>query len=210
MNVEDWKGDEAKEKDMKDFTGNFKMVTGPKEYQHSDKLKNYFNRTDADAPYLIADVTIDVIASSANDEGHIGLPDDFSSNAREPIVDELRELNKKSGKIIYDEENHRLNIDNPNELAEYEKQAILIAFTGDLTVNSFAAEVEYHADAIDRTIIGQIKYGSSIRADMNYKKNIDTNPFKAAENLWRETFEEHYFDLDSDEVNNQRLTHGDR
>ena len=99
---------------------------------------------------------------------------------------------------IYDFDNNTITVQNNSDLTLYEKQAILACFTADVTFNSFAAEVEYHAEAA--LIIPEFlhdKYLKAIRADMAVgEENEDyiTSP---------------YFYLDSPIVVSQSQVHGE-
>ena len=203
---EKWNESENGRKKMDEFVDEFEKVILNKSSKHSNALKNYFNKTMSDAPYLIADLYINKVADVAKNPGNYGkidLHEDFTKNARKGVKDKLKKINKESGKMIYDEKNHCLHIEDPNNPTEYEKLAILIACTGDLSKNSFAAEIEYHADAIDRELIEMLKYDSAIRADMNAFKEKP-----GLDNLYRKWFEEDYLHLNSDEVTRQSEVHG--
>ena len=66
----------------------------------------------------------------------------------------------------------KINIQNLEELTEYESAAILATHAGNTSVHSFAAEVEYHARfltplaKIKIPFFGRSIYDSAIRADM--------------------------------------------
>ena len=99
---------------------------------------------------------------------------------------------------IYDFDNNTITVQNKSDLTLYEKQAILACFTANVTFNSFAAEVEFHAEAaLNIPQLLHDQYLKAIRADMNVgEENEDylTSP---------------YFYLDSPIVLSQIQKHGE-
>lgn len=194
---------------MDEFVKKLKVCVENDDAIHSDNLKNYFSRTESKAPYIVADLFIEKLVSMASDEGTIPLPQEFDT-ATERVKNELNRINDETGKKIYDPENNCIRIEDTNNLNENERHAILAAYTGDLSKNSFAAEVEFHADAIDDPLLKQFAYENSIRADMNCYANLKGNWKVNIKNTIREWFFEDYFDLDDKSVNEQRLMHGNK
>ncbi len=86
------------------------------------------------------------------------------------IPNALNAINDKSGICIYDDcdvNDIKLHIANSNNLTQYEKYAILAMHTANVTFNSFAAEVWFHADALsDWLSIFDSYYSKALRADM--------------------------------------------
>ena len=82
----------------------------------------------------------------------------------------IESLNKAAGYVICD--NEKIHIENRESLTDHEQLAILATHTGNTSVYSFAAEVEYHARfltplaKIKIPFFGRSIYDSAIRADM--------------------------------------------
>ena len=82
----------------------------------------------------------------------------------------IEKLNQDAGYVICD--NEKIYIKNSNEPTENEGLAILATHTGNTSIYSFAAEVEYHARfltplaKIKIPFFGRSIYDSAIRADM--------------------------------------------
>ena len=82
----------------------------------------------------------------------------------------LEAINQAAGRVICDNEN--IYFENHEQLTEFETRAILATHTGNTSVYSFAAEVEYHARfltplaKIKIPFFGRSIYASAIRADM--------------------------------------------
>ena len=147
---------------------------------HHEALKEYFINPRAQGAYLVADMYVRTMASYA-ENGVIKVPEFYkeiakrsSSNkkfikaARLPRFIEL--LNRAAGRMVCDNEN--IYIKNREALGEYEFDAILATHTGNTSVYSFAAEVEYHARFLTPSarirlpFLGRSVYDSAIRADM--------------------------------------------
>ena len=145
----------------------------------------------------------------ASDEGTIPIPVHFYK-ATERVKNELNRINDETGKKIYDSDNNCIRIEDTNNLNENERHAILAAYTGDLSKNSFAAEVEFHADAIDDPLLKQFAYKNSIRADMDCYANSKDNPLEWIKNTIRENYFEDYYNLEGESVNGQKMIHGNK
>lgn len=89
------------------------------------------------------------------------------------------------------------SINNIYNLSIYEKYAILMTHTANVNFNSFAAEVQYHAYALDSALILFDKaYEAAIRADMIIGEEDESGFF------------DEYYDLDSEIVMAQANYHG--
>ncbi len=209
-------------------------VTTRQTMLYSQRLEEYFERHESDAPYLIAEQYIKKIINM-NPSGTI-----YASDRCESIINEYNELklkadsgeeidddrykkvrripealiqnNVKAGKEIYNFDNHTITIENSNCLTVYEKYAILMTTTGNVNFNSFAAEVVFHADCLDDSLISgtaQLLFGllgetavqhyvrsRAIRADMSL--NLSENALSLA-----------YYNLNAYPVEQQRILHGD-
>ena len=164
---------------------------------HHEDLKRYFSDPKSQGSYLVADLYTRHIAAFAKD-GYLNLPDHYkkivkqhhahrSSKRSARLPDFIEELNRKAGYILCDHD--RLYIQNPEKPTQYESAAILATHTGNTSVHSFAAEVEYHARfltplaKIKIPFFGRSLYASAIRADMS----VGDTEFQGPAPFYRET-----------------------
>ena len=132
-------------------------------------ITTYFNTVASDGSYLIAETYVDMIAQTAIN-GYIPLPESFETSvARDRVVGVLNQINESAindgGNAIYEGEADRIRINNPSNLSHLEKCAILATHTANVCFNSFAAEVQFHAEqTIDC-------YGGLVLADF-YEKAL--------------------------------------
>ena len=147
---------------------------------HHKALKNYFKNPRSQGAYLVADRYVKTIASYT-DAGRLELPDSYKEIVQQSISYKtsakftrlprfVEALNKAAGRVVCDNEN--IYLENRKKPTEYEALAILATHTGNTSVYSFAAEVEYHARfltplaKIKIPFFGRSIYDSAIRADM--------------------------------------------
>ena len=155
--------------------------------QHHTAMKNYFANPASEGAYLVARLYTDHIASFA-EGGCLPVPEHYKEIYRQRISrknsaqlarlpDFLESVNKKAGRMVCDHE--RIYIQNRMHPDGYECAAILATHTGNVSVYSFAAEVEYHARYLTPVakiripFFGKSVYDSAIRADMT----IDDSEF---------------------------------
>ena len=201
-------------------------VTGPDSYDPDDIIGEYFANTSSDGAYLIAEKAVNFFANgfsgnvitapnnlelmfqeldevnelwddpSLDDETRQILS--FQKEWLQRVPDALEAINNAAGRTIFDFNVHTITVQNKSNLTIHEKHAILASFTGNVTFNSFAAEVEFHADALDdwKSVIDKWK-NSSIRADMSTGET------------YMRGFYEDYYDLDSELVQGQVTAHGE-
>ena len=142
---------------------------------HSEALKSYFIRTEAQGTYLIAELYTEYIASLA-ENGCIRVPECYAADLKRRgttgrIPRFIEENNRCAGKVICDHENIR--IEDPRSLTMEERMAILATHTGNTSFFSFAAEVQFHTRfltwwaKIPIPFTGSSPYASAIRADMS-------------------------------------------
>ena len=148
--------------------------------RHHKVLKKYFKNPQSEGAYLVADRYVKAITSYA-EEGRLEVSEFYKkihqqSNsyknagklARLPRF--VEKLNGEAGRVVCD--HATIYINNPEEPTEQEALAILATHTGNTSVYSFAAEVEYHARfltplaKIKIPFFGRSIYDSAIRADM--------------------------------------------
>ncbi|MGT2883748.1 T7SS effector LXG polymorphic toxin [Streptococcus ferus] len=211
------------------FYKEFQRVVSDKDQSADRILLDYFKDTKSDASYLIADLytskviqengsnTINsqpldnILAKIKKDEERLskgtgpmseqGLSNEIRKLRRIPSY--LEELNQKAGYDIYNPETGDITVKDPNNLTHYERQAILAVSTGNVNYNSFAAEVEFHADAVDDwkssvPFIGSKWKESAIRADMGLGEENESGNF------------DRYYNLEDDSVERQKEEHGEK
>ena len=143
-------------------------------------MKKYFANPKSEGAYLVATVYTRQIASFAAD-GALNVPHHYKELVKQSAARKnagksgrlprfIESLNEKAGYVLCDHE--KIYIANPNEPTAYESAAILATHTGNTSLHSFAAEVEYHAKfltpvaKIKIPFMGRSVYDSAIRADM--------------------------------------------
>ena len=152
--------------------------------RHSETLKQYFLRTEAQGTYLIAKRYTNYIASLAV-EGWLPVPERYAADykrrgIRGRVPRFLEENNANAGRVICDHE--KLYFADPLAPTEPERLAILATHAGNTSVFSFAAEVQFHARfltwwaKIPLPLIGRSPYASAIRADMSIGDAEFTGP----------------------------------
>lgn len=116
------------------------------------------------------------------------------------LEEAMNKLNQNANRTIIDNNNgvYYINILNPNALTLHEKQAILITHTSNVTFNSFAAEVEFHADALLLVDFDIPFYTeSAIKADMSIDEEFESG------------ITDQYYNLDGSRVTAHKLEHGE-
>ena len=152
--------------------------------RHSETLKGYFIRTEAQGAYLIAQLYTEYIASLAGN-GSLAVPERYASDykkqgARGRVPRFIEENNRDAGKVICDHKN--IYISDPLCPTELERLAILATHAGNTSFCSFATEVQFHARfltwwaRIPIPFIGRSPYASAIRADMSIGDAEFTGP----------------------------------
>jgi hypothetical protein len=148
--------------------------------RHHKALKDYFKNPQSQGAYLVADRYTRRIASYAGN-GCLAVPEKYKEIARKHMCHKnaakwgrlpsfIAQLNQKAGYVVCDSE--KIYIKNPADPDQYACAAILATHTGNTSVYSFAAEVEYHARfltplaKIKIPFVGKSVYDSAIRADM--------------------------------------------
>ena len=148
--------------------------------RHDPVLKRYFKNPLSDGAYLIASMYVRYIAKLASN-GCLPVSDCYKDILQQSVSYKnaakyarlprfIDTLNQKAGRVVCD--NECIYIENQDEPSVYEAAAILATHTGNTSVYSFAAEVEYHArylmalSKIKIPFFGRSIYESAIRADM--------------------------------------------
>ena len=175
--------------------------------RHHKALKAYFKDPKSQGAYLTATVYGRFIASLAR-EGQLPVPEHYltiaaqgasgkGKKARLPRF--LEALNREAGYVVCDQKTIFIrDRENPSDL---EVLAILATHTGNTSLYSFAAEVEYHARfltplaRVRLPFIGKSPYDSAIRADMT----VGDTEFQGPAPFYRE---------DSTIVKRQTALHG--
>lgn len=148
---------------------------------HHIALKQYFANPESSGAYLTARLYMKHIAS-LSENGSLAVPDQYlaliqkSASARYSAKDAripqfIASLNQKAGRVVCD--NEKIYIKDREHPDPYESAAILATHTGNTSLYSFAAEVEFHARfltplaKIKIPFLGRSIYASAIRADMS-------------------------------------------
>ena len=163
-------------------------VVAYKGQSHHPALKRYFKNPHSCGAYLVADMYTRRIALFA-ENGRLAVPEHYkeivqrsisykTSNRLARLPRFIESLNKAAGRVVCD--NETIYLENREKPTGHEAAAILATHTGNTSVFSFAAEVEYHARfltplaKIKIPFFGRSIYDSAIRADMT----IDDTEFE--------------------------------
>ena len=155
-------------------------VVAYKGQSHHPALKRYFKNPHSCGAYLVADMYTRRIALFA-ENGRLAVPEHYkeivqrsisykTSNRLARLPRFIESLNKAAGRVVCD--NETIYLENREKPTGHEAAAILATHTGNTSVFSFAAEVEYHARfltplaKIKIPFFGRSIYDSAIRADM--------------------------------------------
>ena len=201
-------------------------VTGPELAHHDNILAEYFAETESRGAYIIAEKFVYLIADTAiNNE--ISVPNKCKSifsqleNVQDqllsPLLDPntmlaltilqirysripnaLNAINAEAGYTLFNKGTWTVSVRDTNNLSLLEKQAILSCYSGNVTFNSFAAEVEYHADITLITDWLEPVYSRAVRADMATGEETESGITDDA-----------YYNLSSTYVLNQIAAHGE-
>ena len=140
--------------------------------RYHDSLKRYFIDPKSEGAYLVADQYVKYIASFA-EAGVLDVPKHYreiSQYRNKRLRGFIESVNWEARRVVCDHE--KIYFQNAKKLTEHERAAILATHTGNTSIYSFAAEVEYHARFL--TSFAKIKipflkksvYDSALRADM--------------------------------------------
>lgn len=155
-------------------------VVASRGQKHHIALKHYFLDPRAQGPYLVASRYTKHIASFA-ENGSLDVPEYYKELVQKSISYKnnagfarlprfIEFLNQKAGHTVCD--NEKIYITDRENPDIFESAAILATHTGNTSLYSFAAEVEYHARfltpfaKIKIPFFGRSVYDSAIRADM--------------------------------------------
>lgn len=163
--------DDPTDKNRVELSEEIERVVSKKGEKHSATMKEYFIKAESEASYLIAEMYVSFIAGFCN-EGYIKVPESFENKKnKRRLSDFIKINNKQAGKTICDGE--KIYINNPEDLSDFEKYAILATHTANTSFNSFAAEIQFHAEylmdimKIEIPFLSRSVYDSAIRADMS-------------------------------------------
>lgn len=164
------------DENRKKLNAEINRVVAYRGQRHHKALKAYFANPHSQGAYLVADMYVKTMASYAVD-GCLSVPDLYQESVRKNgggkaarLPRFIEELNREEGRVVCDHEN--IYLANPEALTAQEALAILATHTGNTSVYSFAAEVEYHAKfltplaKVKIPLVGRSIYDSAIRADM--------------------------------------------
>ena len=168
------------DENRKKLNAEINRVVAYKGQRHHKALKRYFRNPQSHGAYLVADLYTRHIASFA-ENGCLAVPEQYkkivqqsslckNSNKRTRLPHFIDALNQAAGRVVCDHEH--IFLENREKPTEKEAAAILATHTGNTSVFSFAAEVEYHARFLTPLarlkipFVGKSIYDSAIRADM--------------------------------------------
>lgn len=168
-------------------------VTSCREARHDPRLKAYFVRPQAQAPYLIAELYVGRMVSFGT-----GSVLALTENSRRQLTRNgrlrrfLTEINSRAGRKIWDGDTLRFS--DVHCLTPEEKQAVLAVHTGNFSCHSFAAEVRFHAwflfplARLTLPGLNRSLYMSAIRADMSLNRGYQgPMPYYRAGSRWVKT-----------------------
>lgn len=168
------------DENRKKLNAEINRVVARRGQRHHEALKRYFVNPRSEGAYLVASVYTKHIAAMA-EQGYLPVPDFYREMARQyaagkhsakvsRLPEFLESLNQEAGYTVCD--NEKIYIKDPSAPDRFECAAILATHTGNTSVYSFAAEVEYHARFLVPIarfripLIGKSVYASAVRADM--------------------------------------------
>ena len=196
------------DENRKKLNAEINRVVAYRGQHHHKALKKYFKNPQSQGAYLVADRYIKTIVSYAG-EGRLKVPECYKEIVQQSISYKnsaklarlprfLEALNQAAGRVICDNEN--IYLENREEPTAHEAVAILATHTGNTSVYSFAAEVEYHARfltplaKIKIPFFGRSIYDSAIRADMTVGDTEFQGPapfYKADSKIVKRQYELH-------------------
>lgn len=155
-------------------------VVASRGQRHHPAIKEYFKCAEAQGAYLVAKLYVRKIAFLAQNSC-IPVPKHYAALYREyntsnfshrkgRIPAFITSNNNVAGHVVCDGE--KIFIQDPNQISVHEELAILATHTANISFNSFAAEVCFHAKFLTNLaripipFLGCSVYDSAIRADM--------------------------------------------
>ena len=187
---------EPSDENLKKLNAEINRVVVRRGQCHHPALKSYFVDPKSQGTYLVADLYARHIAALAED-GCLAVPVAYQEIMQRHISYKnaakwarlpsfIEKLNQKAGYVVCDQE--KIYIQNREMPTEYESAAILATHTGNTSVYSFAAEVEYHAKFLTSLaklkipFFGKSIYDSAVRADMT----VDDKEFEGPAPFYQE------------------------
>lgn len=194
----------SNKKSLNSHINNVVAEKNPDNITHDIDIYDYFRQSQKDAPYLIINEYIKFIASSSTTNGYISVPNNYTKVYNEDtdgrVPTGVNENNSAAGYTVCD--HSKIYIADANNLTTYEKYAIMITHTANVNYNSFAAEVVYHARALEDGFSFIYEYYiRAIRADMAIGEDYEIAGIPA--------FEDFYY-LDTPIVKEQVQYHGEQ
>lgn len=188
---------EPTDENRKKLNTEINRVVAYRGQRHHNALKKYFKNPKSQGAYLVADRYVKTIAAYAKD-GSLAVPESYKEILQRSLSYKhsarfarlprwVEAMNQAAGRIVCDHEN--IYLENPAEPNEYESSVILATHTGNTSVYSFAAEVEYHAGfltplaKVKIPFFGRSVYDSAIRADMT----VGDTEFQGTAPFYKET-----------------------
>ena len=174
------------DENRKQLNDEINRVAACRGQSHHKKLKKYFSDPSSEGAYLVASLYTKHIAAFAMN-GYLPVPESYGRFTRQNFLSKrsaslmrlprfIDSVNQKAGYVVCD--NEKIYIKDPNNPDPYESAVILATHTGNTSVYSFAAEVEWHARflvplaKIKIPFTGKSLYDSAIRADMTIGASV--------------------------------------
>ena len=177
---------EPTDENRRRLDGEINRVVARRGQTHHEDLKRYFLDPKSQGAYLVAALYTRHIAALARD-GYLNVPEQYKTQKSSRVPAFIDELNRKAGYVLCDHQ--RICIRDPKKPTPYEAAAILATHTGNTSLFSFAAEVEYHARFLTSLakiripFFGRSVYASAVRADMS----VGDTEFQGPAPFYRET-----------------------
>lgn len=161
--------------------GEINRVVSRRGQRHHRVLKKYFKNPRSLGAYMVGKLYAKHIAAFA-ENGRLAVPEFYREIVKQSRLRKnsaklsrlpqfIDSLNREAGYLVCD--NEYIYLAKPEELNGHESAAILATHTGNTSLFSFAAEVEYHARFLIPAarmkipLLGKSIYESAIRADMS-------------------------------------------
>lgn len=150
-------GKKVNKETVKCFFASVDKLTQSKDhcFDSNKDILDYFKNPESEGSYLIADFTIDKLAHNKEfEDGIYKLPfkySEFDDDGGKETLDYLAD------KGIYDKKNNTISINDPNNLTEDERTALLLIATGDRDAYAYAAENQFHAAAYENPLYFPLK-----------------------------------------------------
>ena len=138
---------------------------------YSSVICSHFWSPFSDAPYLIAEKYVEKIANTHDSQNRVRVPADYIgllSDSDDRLEDFVLEIDPHGEICVINDNSGYIQLSDPDHLTTEEFYVILALYTGDVSLNCFAAEVWYHAGATRQAYNYYLSdvYEKALRADL--------------------------------------------